>query len=121
MWAPMRWRTGMLAGRRLEALVMSRNGRPARERGTARVGCRRLWRNLAAITLLMDGPLFAVPAIAAGRVLFRFENGQDFQGQLQKATIDRHGVAWIATYGQLFRVEHGRPKLVDSSRSDERL
>ena len=40
---------------------------------------------------------------------------------MQKATIDRHGVAWIATYRKLFRVEHGRPQLVESTRSDERL
>lgn len=111
----------MSAGRHTESFAMSRIGKPMGELKMARIRCRSFWRRLATITLLMAGPLFADPALAAGRVLFRFENGRNFQGQVQKATIDRQGVAWIATYGQLFRVEHGRPQLVESSRSDERL
>lgn len=111
----------MSTGRHIEALAISRIRSPAGELGMARLRCRTFWRKLAAITLLMAGPLSTDSALAAGRVLFRFEDGQDFEGQVQKATIDRHGVAWIATYGQLFRVEHGRPQLVESSRSNERL
>jgi hypothetical protein len=88
----------------------------------ASIRYRMFCRNFTAITLLMAGPLSIDPALAAGRVLSRCEYGHNFQGQVQKATIDRHGAAWIATDRQLFRVAHEcKPVLVESSSSRDRL
>ena len=110
----------MSAGTHVEALAGSRMWKPARTSRNARVRGRTSYRELAAITLLVAGTLSTDPAFAARRVL-KFEDGRELQGQVQRATIDRQGVAWIATYRQLFRVVHDRPQLVESSPSRERL
>ena len=77
-------------------------------------------RKVAAVGFLLAGPPNIGAALAEGRVFLEFEDGVDFQGQVRHATVDQHGVAWIATHRQLFRVEHGRPVLVDSRSSRDR-
>jgi hypothetical protein len=78
------------------------------------------FRRAVAALLMLAGPHSSVPALAAPTVILELRAGEDFQGDIQRVTYDREGVAWIATPRQLFRAEHGDVKLVDSSDDNER-
>ena len=74
------------------------------------------------VAVLLAGPLFSGQAIAQSKVQYEFHDGPDFQGAVHRATYDLRGVAWISTPNQLFKVETGRPRSVDSrGASDRRL
>src|SRR5262245_36570155 len=76
--------------------------------------------NAAAWAILVAGLLFGNLALAESKVLAEFREGRDFQGEVQRATYDQNGIAWISTASQLFRIESGRPKLVDSRGGGDR-
>ena len=72
-----------------------------------------IWQS-AAVLLLLAGPPSIDRAWAEATVLHEFVDGRDFYGRVQLATSDGQGNAWIATYRQLYKVEHGTPVVVSS-------
>jgi hypothetical protein len=98
---------------------MSEAGRPGNERFRIRRSAS-MWKSAAAL-LLLAGPLPLQPALAEGTVRFELEDGGGLPDSIRKATFDRRGNAWIATYRQLYRMDLGKPIPVASGGKNDRL
>jgi hypothetical protein len=84
-----------------------------------RVG--RIRRRMTGVAVCLLSALVATGPSLATEVIVDLRAGKDFQGTIRAATYDQRGIAWVATKYQLFKVENGRARLVDSAGDNRRL